>query len=409
MEIPSEFEPATQSELSRWLADQSRQANRAPVFPVGGRTALGCGAEPTAKGVTVSLHGLERVLDFPSRDQTITVEAGLPWSSLCRVLAEERQRLPVDVAEPSRATVGGAIATNTSGPLRWGAGSFRDYVIGIAAVDVQGRRFQAGGRVVKNVAGYDLCKMLVGSHGALGIITQVTLKVRPQPAASAWLWCTFDRYREIDDALTALNTSGARPVACEVLNPRAAHLLSSESQVDLPVASPVLCLGVEGTEREVVWQIDTLVRELQRFTPRSTETVEGEPFGRLHEGLTEWAIPSDDPVTFRATLRPSGVIEFVQRADDLGVAVQAHAGNGLVNGHLSDTVTSYDRACEQIDQLRALAVSHRGHLTVLHADAEWKRRLDLFGTWPPSVAQMRALKQKLDPQNLLNPGRFFRW
>src|SRR5690606_32325083 len=119
---------------------------------------------------------LNRVIDYPARDMTITVEAGITWEQLEAELAKEGQWLPVDVARAEAATVGGAIACNTSGPRRFGYGTLRDYVIGIHAVDGQGMQFKGGGRVVKNVAGYDFCKLLTGSFGTLAVITQVTLK-----------------------------------------------------------------------------------------------------------------------------------------------------------------------------------------------------------------------------------------
>src|SRR4029077_853691 len=122
-----------------------------------------------------------RVIDYPARDMTITVQAGLPIAVLQRTLATENQRLPLDVPRPELATLGGALATNVSGPRRYGFGTLRDYVIGITTVNDEGHEVKAGGRVVKNVAGYDLCKLHVGALGTLGVITQVTLKLRPLP------------------------------------------------------------------------------------------------------------------------------------------------------------------------------------------------------------------------------------
>src|SRR6185295_16370910 len=134
----------------------------------------------------------------------ITVEAGIRIDELARVLAAEKQRLPIDVPQAHRATLGGVAATNASGSRRFGLGTIRDYVIGVSAVDASGRMFKAGGRVVKNVAGYDLCKMLVGSLGTLALITQLTLKLRPLPESTTLLWATFDRLGTIDEVLERL-------------------------------------------------------------------------------------------------------------------------------------------------------------------------------------------------------------
>src|SRR6516164_4771035 len=151
------------------------------VYPIGGGTRLHLGYPPTKPGVAVDLRGLDQVLDYPARDMTITVQAGITMANLQTLLAKENQQLPVDVPLADRATLGGAIATNASGPRRYGYGTLRDYVIGISAINDEGHEIKAGGRVVKNVAGYDLCKLYIGSLGTLGVITQVTLKLKPRP------------------------------------------------------------------------------------------------------------------------------------------------------------------------------------------------------------------------------------
>src|SRR5205807_9828714 len=129
----------------------------------------------------LDLRALNQVIDYPARDMTITVQAGITVAKLQEILAAENQQLPVDVPLPEQATLGGAIAVNASGPRRYGYGTLRDYVIGISFVNDEGQEVKAGGRVVKNVAGYDLCKLHIGALGTLGIITQVTLKLKPVP------------------------------------------------------------------------------------------------------------------------------------------------------------------------------------------------------------------------------------
>src|SRR5262245_55417521 len=154
-------------------------ANGTAIYPHGGGTKLDLGNPPTRPGHAVDMRAFDRLIDFPARDMTVTLEAGMTIAALQSILANENLRLPVDVASAPEATVGGIIATNESGPRRLGLGVLRDYVIGISVMNDQGREFKAGGRVVKNVAGYDLCKLMVGSLGTLGIITQATFKLRP--------------------------------------------------------------------------------------------------------------------------------------------------------------------------------------------------------------------------------------
>ncbi len=169
------------------------------LYPLGGRTMIGVGLPPTRPGISVDLRSLARVIDYPARDMTITVQAGITVAELQARLATENQRLPIDVPRPEQATLGGVLAVNVSGPRRYGFGTLRDYVIGISTINDEGQEVKAGGRVVKNVAGYDLCKLHIGALGTLGIITQVTLKLRPLPE---------------DKALVTLgcDTTGAEPI-----------------------------------------------------------------------------------------------------------------------------------------------------------------------------------------------------
>ena len=147
---------------------------------------LDVGLPPARAGLGIDLRGLAGVLDYPARDMTITVQAGITLASCRPCWRTENQRLPIDVPRPEQATLGGALAVNVSGPHRYGFGTLRDYVIGISTVNDEGQEVKAGGRVVKNVAGYDLCKLHIGALGTLGIISQVTLKLRPLPEAARW-------------------------------------------------------------------------------------------------------------------------------------------------------------------------------------------------------------------------------
>ncbi len=401
----SEFTPTTQTELARFVAENS-VGDKRTICPVGGRTALHYGLKVAQPQTVITMSGLARVVDYPARDMTITVEAGMRMDELQAVLASERQRLPIDIAQAGRATLGGALATNTSGPRRFGHGTFRDYVIGISAVDAHGRAFKAGGRVVKNVAGYDICKLLVGSRGTLAIVTQVTLKLRPLAETSALLWLTFSTFDDIERSLARLLTSDARLVAVEVLNPAAAKLIAASARCELPVDAPVLCLGVEGSAREVDWQVETLRREVAPFGVSSSDVVSEPGAAALWQALTEFQTCADDPLTFQANLRPSQCVAFIERATRLNVAVQAHAANGIVIGQLPESVATVDETTTILNELRHAARSGGGNLHVLHCDPEWQPLLPMCGEPEPSWPLMRQLKQNLDPFGLLNPGLF---
>jgi glycolate oxidase FAD binding subunit len=388
------------------LAENAR-GKKLPLFPVGGRTSLHYGYSSPQEGRVISTSQLGAVTDYPARDMTITVGAGIRIDRLRELLKAERQQLPVDVSQSQRATLGGVVATNTSGPRRFGYGTMRDYVIGVAAVDASGRLFHAGGRVVKNVAGYDLCKLLVGSLGTLAVMTELTLKLKPIPDASAMLWVQTPTFAELDSALLQLLTSSTRPVSIEVLNSSAATQIAAETKLSLPANGPVLIVEVEGTGNIVGWQLDALKRELEPIVTGRIELVRDKASEALASALVEYQVFSDDPLTFQANLLPSQTMAFVEQASRAGCAVQSHAANGIVVAHLPDDVATAAQAAAILTPLRDLARRSRGSLTIVTCDNDWKRQLPVFDEQKKSWDLMRRVKQTLDPHHLLNPGRFF--
>lgn len=363
------------------------------MIPIGGGTA--CHRPIANETVDVRLDQLNRVIDYPARDMTITVEAGIQMAELTHLLAAESQRLPIDVPQAEQATLGGVIATNWSGSRRFGFGTMRDYVIGISAIDASGRRFSAGGRVVKNVAGYDLCKLLVGSRGTLAIITQVTLKLRPLPETSALVRLTFDSVGQIDAVLNRLLTSATRPVVFDVL---------CETGTGMSAHPPVLIVGYEGASHETNWQVETLLAECRPFEPRATESFAGAAGNPLWAALRDFSVSSSSTVTFKASLLPSKTCEFLRLATEAGVTAQAHVGNGIVVGHLPVRVTTPDPVAELLRPLSELVRSSGGDLSLLRAPSDWPSFDVVADSMAGSLAWTQRLKRQLDPHDLLNPG-----
>ncbi len=376
------------------------------IYPVGGRTLLDLGLPPTRDGIAIDTTQLDRVIDYPSRDMTITVEAGIRVGKLQEILKAEGQRLPVDVPRRAEATLGGAIATNVSGPRRFGFGTFRDYVIGISVVDADGNESKAGGRVVKNVAGYDLCKLYTGSLGTLGIITQVTLKLRPLPEASAVVWIKLEEAEQAAAALDRLVVSRTRPIAIELLSPAAADHVTHAIGQPLPPAPLVLVVGFEDNAEAVKWQIDQLQTELEdlKVWRQAFEAVDADP---IWQALVEFQALQPNRVTFKANIRRSGVVEFFDAAQRQAThwALQSHTGNGIVYGHASSGSDEAD-VRTSLTKLRTLAVALQGNLVIRRCPNEWKTDLVVWGEPRGDSWLMQAIKRKLDPLNLLNPGRF---
>jgi glycolate oxidase FAD binding subunit len=391
--------PASVAELSA-LVRQAAVAGTA-IYPVGGGTMLEYGLPPTKPGTAVDLRGLDRVIDYPARDMTITVQAGIPIASLRDVLRAEGQQLPVDVPLPDRATLGGAVATNVSGPRRFGHGTLRDYVIGIGIVNNRGEEVKGGGRVVKNVAGYDLMKLYTGSLGTLGVITHLTLKVKPLPESVSAI-ATPCPPELLDTVLNrVLPATATRPTMIGVANPSAAGLLGSRA------AGYLVVVGYEEKATTVAWQVSRLSQEL----PAELRATDSEFQGDLATGLFQrWAdFPLDPPggLTFKANVVPAATAEFFRKADGVTPrpALIAHAGNGIVIGRWPNEIGS-ERATALLDEMGRWAADCAGNVVVLRCPAAWKAVVPVWGRSTPDRVLMRAVKDKMDPGRVFNPGRF---
>ena len=397
---PASFTERPESEDALRAAVVARVAQGLALYPQGGRTALDYGGIPRAPGAAFDTRALHQVIDYPAADMTITVQAGITMQALRAVLAEKQQRLLVDAPQSERATLGAVYATNTSGPRRFGAGRPRDQIIGVSFVTADGAVVKGGGRVVKNVAGYDFPKLLTGSLGTLGIITQLTLKVRPIPEASALVWASFSNSADLGGILDRLNTSASRPIALELLNPSGAR--QAGLALGLPVEGWVLAIGFEDNTASVTWQVDRLRDELGRA---EVEVRQGQDTEPLWSALIEFAAAELGPVSFTANLRPSSVAAFVAGLDPGRWAVQAHAGNGIVRGHALGPVDR-DALAPELDRLRAQAVQGGGNLILPRCPTAWKAALRVWGEPRPDWALAERVKHTFDPKGVMNPGRF---
>lgn len=373
----------------------------AALYPLGGRTHLSLGMPPAKQGHAVDMRGLADVIDFPARDMTITVQAGITIKSLREIITPENLQLPIDVPNSERATLGGIIAANVSGPRRFGYGTMRDYVIGISALNDEGNEFKSGGRVVKNVAGYDLCKLLVGSLGTLGIITQVTLKLRPlaEERAILGLACDADK---LDCILTCLHSTRTRPVCLDVLNRSAAQSVFAQAHLKAPESAWLVLVGYEGNMAAVHWQVQQLVKEVAtqcRIEARVDITAEP-----LCHAVVESA-GAHDGTTFKASLLPSTLAAFCLAADREGAAIHAHAGNGIVYGRWNADLTK-ERAASILTTWRERARQGQGSVIVTCCPGEWKASLNVWGPIRNDGWLMHEVKRKFDPRGVFNPGRF---
>jgi glycolate oxidase FAD binding subunit len=358
-------------------------ADGTAIYPVGGGTMLDYGLPPARPGVAVELRALDKVIDFPARDMTITVEAGITIAKLDEIVRAEGLHLPIDVPNTERATLGGAIACNVSGPRRFGYGTFRDYVLGITTVNDHGEQVSAGGRVVKNVAGYDLMKLHTGALGTLGVITQVTLRLKPVTEARGM--ATFGCREPLSAMLDLLHRSQTRPVIIDVMDGESGFVPDSPNPSKDSACPWQVFVGFEGSSEVVAWQVEQLCREVEPSDPQRLLRFLG-PAAELHYRLltSHNAAASDSP-RLRVSITPSGVASFLVDAlqSDHDVWTHAQAGNGAVRVGFSGQ-------------------GARENATMFGEPVN-----SLLGRAPPAdLALQKAVKRALDPQNIFNPGRF---
>ena len=286
------------------------------------------------------------IVDYPARDMTITVGAGMSYGTLQTILREENQQLPVDVAN-EETPLGELVAYDICGPRQFGYGSLRDYVIGVEAVDGTGRVFHAGGRVVKNVAGYDLCRLLVGSRNQLGTITQLTFKLKPLPAQQSIMAAGFRSLRDLESALERLNLTATTPVILDVLGRSATSRLLASSMPELTEtthgqdAVALLILGFDGPLTACQWQNKTLQDELAGTAvwchiasrpdafPSYCQTAQGAAMG-----------DNNDPWLARLNTLPSRVVSALSVLQEAGCEVFGRAGNGILFVRPSTQISS---------------------------------------------------------------------
>jgi glycolate oxidase FAD binding subunit len=382
--------PASEEEVAALLR-LSAEAGAA-VIPWGGGTAIGLGNVPARVDCIAATERLGRLVEHDDANLTATAGAGMTLASFQRSLAARGQFLPFDAPDPERATLGGLVASNRNGPRRMGYGAVRDRVIGIKAVLAGGERIKGGGKVVKNVAGYDMCKLFVGSLGTLGVITELTFKLAPLPERSATSLCrgTLESCMEIAGDILS---SSLLPAAISVLGPRPG---SSSQRWSLAV-------WIEGFEESVRRHVaEVEARAGRRGT--SAEVLEGEVHERIWQGAAAPA-PGEGGALFRLTVPLASVKKVVAALDrrfGAAAGIVAHAGDGAIWIALAAEID----AVRAFDEIAALAAGERGHAILAAGPLAAKEAVDVWGPAPDAIDLMHAIKRELDPGGILSPGRF---
>jgi glycolate oxidase FAD binding subunit len=374
------FVPSSAQEIADALRDADRAAKA--VAPVGGGTQLDLGMPPSRLDVVIETTGLNRIVEYEPADLTVTVEAGMRLTELQRILGEQGQFLALDPPLEDAATIGGAIATNASGALRFAYGTARDLVIGTRVANPDGTITHAGGRVVKNVAGYDLNKLYIGSLGTLAIIVELSFKLAPIPPSLATV------AGELTDAASVRSLVGT--VLRSPLSPLAIELIGSRQ----------VAFRVGGYPQAVERQVRDLSALITNHSGQLLEVDWSQLMAdRLSAHRRDIVLKASAPISASPTL-----VEILERnLRELAPMVWAHAGNGVAYA-ACDAPTDIGVLTNARSEVAALG--DNAALMIERCPTVFKRSIDVWGDPGPSLALMRAIKSKLDPNNTLNPGRY---
>jgi glycolate oxidase FAD binding subunit len=385
----------------------------AAMAPWGGGTAMGLGNPPSRLDVVVRLDRLTRIVEFDDANLNVSAEAGVTLGRLQEVLHEKREFLPLDPPQADSVTVGGLVQSNASGPGRQLYGSVRDWVLGLRVVLPTGERIRCGGKVIKNVSGYDMNKLFIGSLGTMGIVTEATFKLLPVPATRATVVGVFRQVAQMASVVTRTLESFLVPEALEALDPRA--LESIGTGLESPSASGYgLVVSLAGSRETVERQVKDftgLFADGEAIATTTLGAAGAESAWRairdVHAPLKGQGVVVKIAVPIGKTLDLFAAAEEPLRRGGWRGAVTAHAGSGVVRaGYRVEAGAPLEPIRDALVALRSEAEAAEGSLVLEAAPAVLKRSFDAWGRVRDGVAVTRRLKAELDPGALMNPGRF---
>lgn len=381
------------------------------VMPAGAGTKLGIGNLPQKVDVVLATARLDSVVEYEPADLTVTVEAGIRLADLQTELARHRQYLALNPPSADRCTIGGIVATNASGSLRLRHGTARNQVLGLRVVRADGTVVKSGGKVVKNVAGYDLNKLYIGAFGTLGIITEVTLKLSPIPVRQAILTADFPNVQNATNTGLAVVGSQTLPMFVNLFVNSDPTRAGTEVSAD--ENKPMLLVGFGGDPETVAWQVAQCQGIMEQNGAIGVTIVENESLQHLQEVVQEFSADTKntESVVAKLNLKRTDLAEFATQIAAMpwtrDAEMMALLGSGVLSVNIPVTSdTDYRSLAGALTQLRQAAMSKQGNLIIEIAPPELKRHIDVWGSIEGTLGLMKQIKAKFDPTGLLNPGRF---
>ena len=407
--------PGSVEEVSTVMAFASAEGLK--VVPRGSGTKMALGGIPERVDLVLALSRLNGVVDYEPGDMTATFQAGVLLKDAQAVLGRNQQFIGLDPPYGDRATIGGILATNSSGPRRLRYGASRDLVIAIRVVHPDGKVTRGGAKVVKNVTGYDMNKLYIGCLGTLGVIVEATFRLHPVAPVEQTLLAPFESVDAARQAVGRILDSPVVPTALELFNPEASRRVAEQAGVPWSKEGYSVAVAIGSVRPEAVdAQLET-VRRLCREAGSAEAHVLG---GQVHAAFwraTQDFMPGDG---LRSVLKASVLLtklaeavrvgEEVAAEQGLGLGVVSEAGSGIVRYYFTAGSASPERfpqgVAEAVTRLRTFAGEAEGNLVILEAPLDVKKRVDVWGLAEKALPLMQRPKAEFDPQRILNPGRF---
>jgi glycolate dehydrogenase FAD-binding subunit len=425
--------PETVEQVAALL--QWAQREKLTVLPRGSGTKIGLGGLAQRLDVVLSTSRLTQISEYDAANFTITAGAGMTFSQLAQVTAAYREMLPLQYPF-SAATLGGLIAANAYNPKRLLYGGVRDLLLGLRIALPSGEICHFGGKVVKNVAGYDMCKLFVGSLGTLGVIVEATFKLYALPERDETLLAAFPSLGQGATAVVQCMGTQLLPSQVLLLNAIAARALTPQRTIQVAPGEALLLVNCEGMDEVVERQLADFTRICQGHGASIVQTLSGEAQLQLRHRLetitqdreantfSRSGLPSCDEgegtggraLTVRLGTLPSQVYPVMEAVAQAlhpmgpGAVIVGDCGMGLVklclqhDGLAAGAIDA--RLLRALHELRGLVVANGGYAVVESASPALKTSLGVWGPTPSSFALLKALKRRFDPENILSPGRF---
>lgn len=383
--------PQTEETLAKVCAIAQQQ--QWSIFPCGNGSKATWGGLPSKIDCYLSTGHLNQIIDHAVGDLTVTVQGGITLAELQQQLQPHNQFLPLDPAYPDTATLGGIVATADAGSWRERYGGVRDLLIGISFVRADGEIAKAGGRVVKNVAGYDLMKLFTGSYGTLGIITQLTFRTYPLPPASATVAFIGD-IEKIAQMAQALRNSSFTPTRADLLSASVVKKLNLGDGCGLMIQFETIPESIEKQIEDLSAIAQSLALNITQFQENDEKSL----WDQL-KSLTSVS-PDNSGITCKIGLLPSAIARFLSQLPAENYAI-IHNKTGL--GKL---ILTADQSISHLNKMRNLCQENKGFLTILEAPDTVKKEIDPWGYTGNALTMMKKIKQQFDRNNQFSPNRF---